>query len=93
VKAEAGYAASIVFAVTLLPVVLSNGDAAPPPTCSALGEQMSVILERSARWNPVATTQQRRERRARPVQTSSSMAPGLATAATGTLPRRRKYAK
>ena len=44
-KVVLGCAASIVFAVTLLPVVLSSGDAAPAPTCNALSGQMSVLLE------------------------------------------------
>ena len=45
VKVVLGCAASIVFAVTLLPVVLSSGDAAPAPACNALSGQMSVLLE------------------------------------------------
>jgi hypothetical protein len=45
VKVVVGGAASIVLAVALMPVLLSSGDTAPPPTCSALSGQMSVILE------------------------------------------------
>jgi hypothetical protein len=45
VKVVVGCAASIVFAVSLLPVVLSSGDTAPPPTCSAVSGHVGVILE------------------------------------------------